>query len=1196
MSRKRVLVVDYEPKSLERLLALLPQDLYEVQTAKDGMAALEEFDAFHPDLVLLRTMLPKKHGFQVCQEMVERTGSKPVPVIMHCSIYKSRKYRTDAIKIYGAAEYLEDPVEEGVLQDVLERFLAQKKVEPARPALPPEPSVEPSETPTVRLSAPPLAKPAPEAPVKATLSRSERDVNKALEDTLSGLHVGSSKKRPAVAPEPPKPAPVAPPPRVEPPKPAPAPEPPKPAPAPPPPKPAPVPEPPKPAPAPEPPKPAPAPPPPKPAPESRVTSEELFGDMLREVAPATAPEIPKPEPPKPAPAPAKAPAPVDLGRDLLQPVSGEDTGVKRMTQRSSQELDKKLEETLSGVRLKPKTSAPAPAKPAAEAPQYDLPKIELPKRATPAVEPPEVQLPKIEPPKKPAPAPEPPKPAPVPAAAKVEPPKPAPVPEPPKPAPVSEEAAKEKGVTFGQYLLMDKIAVGGMAELFKAKQTGLEGFQRIVAIKRILPHLAANAEFVTMFIDEAKLAAQLKHPNIVHIYDLGKLEDSYFIAMEYVDGKDLRTILRELDEQGKTLPTRAAIFVAHQVASGLQCAHSAKDVDGHAMHLVHRDVSPQNILLSATGEVKLIDFGIAKAASKASHTQTGALKGKLLYMSPEQAYGRPTDPRTDVFSLAVVMFEMLTGRKLFYGDSEMSILEKVREAKIPDLGEFSDRIPSGLQRILRRALEKDVDKRYADAKAFQVDLEKFARQEWKALPGPYHAVAFLTDIFPEVYKKESVKALAQDESKLEDTGVHELPQGLEKAPETKPAPAPPPKSMRGKPAPLPPKKVEPEKAPEPKPVEKAPEPKPVEKAPPPKPRPEPKAPPVEAPAPKPAPPPPKTAEESAGMFKGVMDEQETKSKKGLYIGGGVAAALVVIVALYFAFSGSKKPPVPPTTPSNPPATGTSTTPGTTPATQPTPPPVLTPVEPVQPPPGAAPASEADLKAARDAAGRAVKALDDAIVAAEQASAQQYAGDALASIKKSKENIDRLFRRAKTKEEYDAAAQTAAQALPLAQQVKEQAAQAKTADERLKATETAAAEEAKRKAEEDARRKADEAAAAAAATPAGTKAGDFVELFAVSVKPKEVQSLKVEYTQQARANRLQGTIYIEVDIDERGAVTSARVVKAPKPDYGMGEALVKASLAMKYTPAIKDGMPVKTRLTFPVRMEMQAPTMGRGGGG
>jgi TonB family protein len=271
------------------------------------------------------------------------------------------------------------------------------------------------------------------------------------------------------------------------------------------------------------------------------------------------------------------------------------------------------------------------------------------------------------------------------------------------------------GTRFGQYVLIDKIATGGMAEVWKARMRGVEGFQKIVAIKKILPHLSDNQDFVEMFIDEAKLAAQLNHNNIIHIYDLGKIQSSYYIAMEYIDGFDLKTILRRAEERGQPMSVELALFIASKIASALDYAHRKKDFDSRELGLVHRDVSPQNVLISQEGDIKLCDFGIAKAASKASHTQAGALKGKLQYMAPEQAWGRTIDRRSDVFSLGTVLFEMLTAKKLFAGESELSILDQVREAQIVAPSTHNDEITPEIDAIVMKALQKDPADRYQTA-------------------------------------------------------------------------------------------------------------------------------------------------------------------------------------------------------------------------------------------------------------------------------------------------------------------------------------------------------------------------------------------------------------------------------------------------------------------------------------------------
>ena len=293
----------------------------------------------------------------------------------------------------------------------------------------------------------------------------------------------------------------------------------------------------------------------------------------------------------------------------------------------------------------------------------------------------------------------------------------------PAAVPHVEEEEPTDGTRFGQYVLLEKIATGGMAEVWKARMRGVEGFQKIVAIKKILPHLSDNREFIDMFIDEAKLAAQLNHNNIIHIYDLGKIQNSYYIAMEFVDGFDLKTILKNAQERDVPLSVELSLFIATKIAAALDYAHRKRDFENRDLGLVHRDVSPQNVLISQEGDIKLCDFGIAKAASKASHTQAGALKGKLQYMSPEQAWGKTIDRRSDIFALATVLFEMLTNRKLFTGENEMSILEQVREARVELPSKVNDEIAPEIDRIVLKALAKEPDARYQTAAEMARDLD-----------------------------------------------------------------------------------------------------------------------------------------------------------------------------------------------------------------------------------------------------------------------------------------------------------------------------------------------------------------------------------------------------------------------------------------------------------------------------------------
>jgi TonB family protein len=420
----------------------------------------------------------------------------------------------------------------------------------------------------------------------------------------------------------------------------------------------------------------------------KMLADTLAGMMpqqkRRDTAPVPAPPpaAATPTPPATAPAPPKArPSSPALDKRFQDTLSGLEKNARRPT--------------TSGTVPTPTVVTPIPTPPPA-APRPTPP----PPAAASANETVRVQIPKLE--RMPISQPV------FPAAA---------------PAPHAEEEEPTDGTKFGQYVLLEKIATGGMAEVWKARMRGVEGFQKIVAIKKILPHLSDNQDFIEMFVDEAKLAAQLNHNNIIHIYDLGKIQSSYYIAMEYIDGYDLKNILKKAQERDQPLSVEIALFVASKIAAALDYAHRKRDFEDKEMGLVHRDVSPQNVLISEEGDIKLCDFGIAKAASKASHTQAGALKGKLQYMSPEQAWGRNIDKRSDIFALATVLFEMLTARKLFAGDNELSILEQVREARVTPPSQFNDEVTPQIDAIVLKALQKDPANRYQTAGEMQRDLD-----------------------------------------------------------------------------------------------------------------------------------------------------------------------------------------------------------------------------------------------------------------------------------------------------------------------------------------------------------------------------------------------------------------------------------------------------------------------------------------
>ncbi len=282
-------------------------------------------------------------------------------------------------------------------------------------------------------------------------------------------------------------------------------------------------------------------------------------------------------------------------------------------------------------------------------------------------------------------------------------------------------------VQFGKYLLLDRIAVGGMAEVFAAKAFGAEGFERILAIKKILPTMGEDPELVSMFVDEARIAVQLSHPNIVQVLELGKHDDTLYIAMEYISGRDLRQLLDRYRRRGQALPIPHACAIAARVCDALDYAHRKRDASGSPLGIVHRDVSPQNVLVSFDGGVKLIDFGIAKAERRLQKTQSGILKGKFSYMSPEQVRGDPLDHRSDVFAAGVLLWELICGRKLFTGDSDFAVLEKVRKGEVPPPAGVNPEVPEALSRVVLAALAPEPRDRYQWCSELHDDLLPFAQ-------------------------------------------------------------------------------------------------------------------------------------------------------------------------------------------------------------------------------------------------------------------------------------------------------------------------------------------------------------------------------------------------------------------------------------------------------------------------------------
>jgi serine/threonine protein kinase len=277
-----------------------------------------------------------------------------------------------------------------------------------------------------------------------------------------------------------------------------------------------------------------------------------------------------------------------------------------------------------------------------------------------------------------------------------------------------------------RYRPLFKLDSGGMAEVYVAEAESVAGFRKKVAIKRILPSLLKEERFVRMFLDEARLSLGLNHANIVSVFDIGKTANAYFIVMEYVEGTNLKFILQYLARRRMALPVHLAIWIVNEVLKGLDYAHELRDPEtGKPFGIVHRDISPPNILVSWNGEVKLTDFGLAKASTQLESTDPGVVKGKFAYLAPEAANGLEVDHRADIFAVGILAFEMLTGQRLFLGETDYATVENVRKAQVPPLRELNPEVPAELEKIIRKALAKSVDTRYQHASDFADDLLGF---------------------------------------------------------------------------------------------------------------------------------------------------------------------------------------------------------------------------------------------------------------------------------------------------------------------------------------------------------------------------------------------------------------------------------------------------------------------------------------
>jgi TonB family protein len=633
MAQKRqlkVLLVDYEVNKMKATEEALSERGFEVVTAHDGLEALQQFTATRPDLVLLEAMLPKLHGFEVCKAIKRSEAGRDVPVIITTGVYKSAKYKRQAIKDYLADDYLIKPFD---FEELMTKIRENLKPELAA-----------------------LIRSSESGPVAQRQAAKEADFEKLLNETLSDLL--RSTKEPEV----------------------------------------------------------------KPASPPEKSFEQFLEDTLSGLRPMPS----RPAGKKPAgreAAPRRAARPAEKRRRKPEVPARRAEGEPRPRRRrpegaKAEEAAARAGSAAAGREVRAEEEAARVAEDPAQASRT----LRVPE---PLVEPEEAEA-----------------------------------------REAAGEPTAEEGTPFGKYLLIERIALGGMAEMFKAKQRGVKGFEKLVAIKRILPHLSQDREFVKMFIDEAKLAAQLTHQNIAQIYELGKIDGAYYIAMEYIQGKDLRAILTRLRETGRKMPVLLAAVIASKVANGLHYAHRKKGLDNRPLKIVHRDISPQNVIISYEGEVKLVDFGIAKAAAKDSVTRMGAIKGKLLYMSPEQAWGKAIDHRSDIFSLGSLLFEMLTAERLFMADSEIAILEKVRNAEIPDILALRPDTPEELVRIMRKAIERDPEDRYQTAGEMKRDLDQFLFSH-DSVPGAEELAIFMRRLFQEEISEELPELLGAREEESE---------------------------------------------------------------------------------------------------------------------------------------------------------------------------------------------------------------------------------------------------------------------------------------------------------------------------------------------------------------------------------------------------------------------------------------------
>jgi serine/threonine-protein kinase len=315
-----------------------------------------------------------------------------------------------------------------------------------------------------------------------------------------------------------------------------------------------------------------------------------------------------------------------------------------------------------------------------------------------------------------------------------------------------------------------------MAEVYRAESAGLEGFKKIVAIKRVLPHLSEKKQFIGMFLDEARVSAHLSHSNCVQVFDIGVGDNTYFIVMEYVDGADLKGVIEFRRKHNLPFPVEEACLICVRICEGLAYAHELTDSKGESLHIVHRDMSPPNVLITRFGEVKIVDFGLAKANSQLERSEPGIIKGKFSYLSPEAAKGGTVDARTDIFAVGIILWELLAGRRLFLGESDLETVRMVQSARVPSLRQINPAVPVELEQVLMRALTEDPAERYQRARDFGAALNELLFRLGRSVSS--FDIAELVDPIRKereqkrrAQKRQSIIGTLIDEAMLEFTSI-----------------------------------------------------------------------------------------------------------------------------------------------------------------------------------------------------------------------------------------------------------------------------------------------------------------------------------------------------------------------------------------------------------------------------------------